>query len=356
MKRLVVCSDGTWNTPEPRKGENATNVVHMARGIRPKDSKNVEQIVFYDWGVGTGNAPDQLKGGAFGKGIDKNIQDGYRFLVHNYNPGDELFLFGFSRGAYTIRSLVGLIRNCGLLKKSDASKIPEAYKMYRSRDKADAASARSFRSKFSRVVKVKFLGVWDTVGALGIPLGLFRSYNEKKYGFHDTTISSIVVHAYHALAIDEKRKPFAPTLWTTKAGRKNSEQMWFPGVHSDVGGGYSEAGLSYKALRWMVSKAEACGLSMNKAYLKSLKDPEWTEKLHNSYTGIYPALGEFIRPIGVTNSDETLHPSAKLRVNTRRTYTPRNLLTYLGMPVTDQDGDTSDDDDVWDGDWLDDLG
>ena len=326
MKRLVVCSDGTWNTPESK---DFTNVVKMARAIRPKDSHDVEQVVFYDWGVGTDKGTDKWRGGAFGKGIDKNIRDAYRFLIHNYSPGDQLFFFGFSRGAYTVRSLVGLIRNCGLLKKSHAHLIPRAYKMYRSRSKPDAASAHRFRRAYSRTLKVKFLGVWDTVGALGIPLGIFGRRNERKYSFHDTRISAIVERAYHALAIDEKRKPFAPTIWKTKPGRKNSGQAWFAGVHSDVGGGYPDTGLSYKALVWMVQKAAACGLSVDKGYMASLKMNNSPEKLHNSYTAKYRLLGKYIRPIGRTNTDEFVHPSALARHRDRQGYRPQNLEAFV---------------------------
>ncbi|UCE64547.1 MAG: DUF2235 domain-containing protein, partial [Nitrospirota bacterium] len=165
MKRLVICYDGTWNNPEDTKqgeGEAITNVVKLARAIKPQDTDGVQQIVFYDWGIGTGGLWDTLTGGALGKGIDKNIQDGYRFLVHNFVRGDELFLFGFSRGAYTARSLVGLIRNCGLLKKTHADRIVEAYDQYRSPNKPDSREAKGFREDFSRKVNVKFLGVWDT--------------------------------------------------------------------------------------------------------------------------------------------------------------------------------------------------
>lgn len=328
MKRLVVCCDGTWNTPE---GKLVTNVVNLARAIRPKARRGVEQVVFYDWGVGTEGGADKLTGGALGKGIDKNIQDAYRFLVHNYNPGDELFLFGFSRGAYTARSLVGLLRNSGLLTKTHAHLIPQAYAMYRSRAKPDVKSARKFRATYShsQTVNVKFLGVWDTVGALGIPVGILRRFNKKKYNFHDTRISGIVKHAYHALAIDEKREPFRPTIWKTKPGRKNSEQAWFAGVHSDVGGGYPDTGLSYKALVWMVQKAAACGLSVDKGYMASLKMNNSPEKLHNSYTAKYRLLGKYVRPIGRTNTDEFVHPSALARHRNRKGYQPENLKDFL---------------------------
>jgi uncharacterized protein (DUF2235 family) len=325
-KRLIICSDGTWNKPE---GGPVTNVVKLARSIRPEDPEWTSQVVFYDWGVGTGGGADKIKGGAFGKGIDRNIQDAYRFLVHNYAAGDELFFFGFSRGAYTVRSLVGLIRCCGLLKKIHSHRIPDAYAIYRSPDTPDSSKARRFRGRCSREVKVKFLGVWDTVGALGIPLKPFGKRNAEKYGFHDTKISSIVLNAYHALAIDEKRGPFQPTIWKTKKGRKNSAQVWFAGVHSDVGGGYPDAGLSDKALLWMVEKAEACGLALNRAYLGRILDEDSRETLHNSMTGFYKGMRKYPRPIGVTNRDESVHDSAIERYRSKSGYRPENLTDYL---------------------------
>ena len=123
MKRIAIFADGTWNSPE--KGE-ATNVLQMARAVRPMGN-GVEQVAFYDWGVGTDRK--EMTGGISGEGIDKNIMDCYRFLVHNYHSGDKLYFFGFSRGAYTARSLAGFIRNCGLLKRRHAGQIPAAYRL-----------------------------------------------------------------------------------------------------------------------------------------------------------------------------------------------------------------------------------
>jgi uncharacterized protein (DUF2235 family) len=321
-KRLVICCDGTWNTPER---ENVTNVAKVARAIRPTDSRAVEQVVFYDWGIGSGNRSNKMKGGLAGKGLDKNIQDAYRFLVHNYKAGDELFLFGFSRGAYTVRSLIGFIRNCGLLKKTHAHMIPDAFAVYRSSTKPDVPSTRSFRRKYSRDAEVKFLGVWDTVGALGIPLGIFARTNEKRYSFHDTKISSIVKNAYHALAIDEMRKPFAPVIWKTKPGRRNTGQAWFAGVHSDVGGGYVDSGLSDKALVWMVEKATACGLAMDMSYMESVLMVGSPETLHRSFKGSVRFAGKYVRSVGVTNRDEFVHDSALARYRSRKSYRPKNL-------------------------------
>ena len=328
MKRLVICYDGTWNNPEDTKqgeGEAITNVVKMARAIRPKDADRVEQVVFYDWGIGTGGFWDALTGGAIGDGIDKNIQDGYRYLVHNFVQGDELFLFGFSRGAYTARSLVGLVRNCGILKKAHADRIVAAYEEYRSPNRPDTQRAQKFREKFSREVNVKFLGVWDTVGALGVPFSILKGFNNKKYSFHDVKISSIVKYAYHALAIDERRGAFSPTLWETEEDRKNTAQVWFPGVHSDVGGGYAEAGLSMVAMDWMVDKAKQCDLSFDRTYLKSLKTSDST--LHDSWDTMYTSkprkIGQF--------TDESVHPSAKKRYEMDKDYRPIELLKHWGL-------------------------
>ncbi|MEE9143166.1 MAG: DUF2235 domain-containing protein [Candidatus Binatia bacterium] len=321
-KRLIVCSDGTWNRPD---SHDITNVVKIARVLRAKDSTGIEQVVFYDRGVGTGNLGDEVKGGAFGEGLDENIQDAYRFLVHNHASGDQIFLFGFSRGAYTVRSLVGLIRNCRLLKKEHADKIPRSYKMYRSKAGPDVKSARTFRARFSKVVPIKFLGVWDTVGALGVPLRFFKGFNAKKYSFHDTTISGIIQNAYHALAIDEKRKPFKPTIWRSKKKRRNAGQVWFTGVHSDVGGGYPETGLSDIALEWMIQKAAGCGLAFNLKYLSRIMRKNARGKLHDSYTGKFKLLGEHVRLVGATSADESVHPSVWQRKN----YQPRNLMKYM---------------------------
>ena len=165
-KRIIICSDGTWNNPEQK---NVTNVVRTARAIRPVDRRGMPQLVFYDWGVGSEGVGNKVAGGVLGKGIDKNIQDAYRFIVHNYVDGDEIYLFGFSRGAYTARSTAGLIRNIGILKKIHAHLIPRGYKLYRQKSKPDAPTAIEFRRKYSHEVRIAFVGVWDTVGALGIP-------------------------------------------------------------------------------------------------------------------------------------------------------------------------------------------
>lgn len=326
MKRLIICCDGTWNTPT---NPSVTNVVHMARAIQPQAEDGTQQVVFYDWGVGTDDKLDALSGGGMGKGLDKNITDCYRFLVHNYNPGDEIYFFGFSRGAYTARSCIGLIRNAWLLRKEHAELIPRAYHIYRTRWHADAQNARQFREPHCNRINIRFLGVWDTVGALGIPIALFKKLNQKRYAFHDTVISRSVENAYHALAIDEQRKPFAPTLWKTQENRLRTEQCWFSGAHIDVGGGYRQAGLSHITLRWMAEKAANSGLEIDQNYLNSIYASNNETRLHNSYRGMMKVFGKQRRSIGTTNSDETLDVSAEQRYLQLESYRPKNLMDYL---------------------------
>ncbi|MCD6220011.1 DUF2235 domain-containing protein, partial [Candidatus Calescamantes bacterium] len=342
----VICSDGTWNTPDQKQeGKyNPTNVVKMARAIAPVSEDGKHQVVFYDWGIGADQwGLDRLTGGAFGNGLDKNIEDAYRFLMHNYEEGDEIFLFGFSRGAYTVRSLVGLIRNSGLLKKIHADKFEEAYKLYRDEEEPDSPKIKKFRKKYSREIEIEFIGVWDTVGALGIPVSGFRwlrkwlnkriRWLKKRYEFHDTELSHIVKNAFHALAIDEKREPFKPTLWKDKPKEgQRVEQVWFAGVHGDVGGGYKDSKLGDVAFMWMKEKAQECGLAFNREYIKEVIHPDPMGRLHNSFVGFFKLLGEYLRPIGKT-STEKLHPSVIERYKKYKPpYKPQNLVEYLNRP------------------------
>lgn len=300
MKRLIVCCDGTWNTPDQ---PYPTNVAKL-RVMLPQAARDgTHQRVYYDTGVGTGGF-DRIRGGVFGWGLSNKIKDAYRFLMAEYEPGDELYFFGFSRGAYTVRSAVGLIRNSGLLRRESAGQLGRAYKLYRRRDddsRPSAAEAVAFREKFSHQPRVKFIGVWDTVGALGVPLdGPFRLLNHF-WRFHDTELSGCVDNAFQALAIDEHRKPFKPAVWhqdPEDAGKQTLEQVWFAGAHSNVGGGYKDSGLSDIALLWMIEKAKGCGLEFNTADVAELK-PAFDAALVNSQTLFYKLLGgDLIRTIG----------------------------------------------------------
>ncbi len=209
MKRIIICSDGTWNKPgNTDNGFVVRSNVQKIFEVIAKSDSGIAQIKHYDTGVATvGTSVARAIDGAMGIGLENNIINAYKFIVWNYEPGDELYLFGFSRGAYTVRSLAGLIRRCGILKNQDLILIQEAYHIYRDRSQERRLERSvNFTAKNSFPnPQIKFLGVWDTVGALGIPHTSFRMWNKKKYKFHDLTLSSIIKHAYHAMAVDEHR-------------------------------------------------------------------------------------------------------------------------------------------------------
>lgn len=325
MKRLIVCCDGTWNNPEK---EHVTNVVKAARSIYPVCKDGTVQEVFYDWGVGS--YCEKVSGGISGKGIEKNIRDGYRFIVHNFEPHDRIYLFGYSRGAYTVRSLAGFIRNCGILKKQHSDKILKAFKLYRNRRKAPkSVESKEFRKKLSFETDIAFIGVWDTVGSLGIPLRILKKHNLRQYAFHDTKLSRIIKYACHALAIDEMRTDFKPTLWSkSPANGQKMVQEWFSGSHGDVGGGHKEAGLSDITLNWMLKHAQKAGLGVDKEYLKKTTHENALGMLHISRKGIYCARGKHVRPIGKLGDKlEGIHPSVKTRWQRKINYRPENLKT-----------------------------
>jgi uncharacterized protein (DUF2235 family) len=335
-KRLVLCCDGTWNKADQVSNGHPcpTNVVKLAYRVAKRDA-NTPQIVFYDQGVGTGNVLDRWSGGALGEGLDDNIFDAYRFLIANYEVGDEIFLFGFSRGAFTVRSVAGMIRKCGIVKRTSIDQYAAAMHLYR--DAAvhpDAPAAKSFKASHSCCpdddVAIRFIGVFDTVGALGIPLRGLRGLTRRKHGFHDTELSKTVQTARHALAIDERRAPFEPSLWLEKPKPNQTvEQVWFPGVHSDVGGGYPDSALSDIALQWMLDEASAAGLAMDKEVLaKRPLAPDAAGKLHNSKKGLYVFTPGSDRPIGVGGT-QSVHPSAVQRWDGDRSYRPRNLRDYF---------------------------
>jgi uncharacterized protein (DUF2235 family) len=264
----VVCCDGTWNRPDhlDRGIAAPTNVSKLALGVATEDAEGDEQLLYYQPGVGTRRF-ERIRGGAFGLGLSRNVRDCYRFLVESYRPGDELYFFGFSRGAFTARSTVGLVRNAGILRPEHVDRLGDAYSLYRSRASRThprGIEARIFRRMYSQEeIPIHFVGVWDTVGSLGIPIdGVRLPFAQWYWGFHDTELSSHVRFAYQALAIDEQRGPFRPTLWKQQADatEQTLEQVWFAGVHCDVGGGYRDPALAEIPLLWLVERARECGL------------------------------------------------------------------------------------------------
>ena len=347
MKRLVLCCDGTWNTPDQVRGGRPvpTNVTKVAMAVAA-DGDGTEQRVYYQPGVGTA-VWERVRGGAFGWGLSRGVKDVYRFVVDNYDPGDELFLFGFSRGAYMARSTAGLIRNAGILRRENAARIGQAYDLYRSRAVAPRdTESELFRRSFSHAdVPIRFLGVWDTVGALGIPLrNPLTALINRRWQFHDVTLSGSVQAAYQALAIDEARGPFAPAVWKRSSGADGQvlEQVWFPGAHSDVGGGYIDTGLSDVALGWMADRARACGLVLHDGAFTWPDEPaaptdtdagfvpDPLGRLHDSRTGLARLLPRAPRTRGSQpDGREAVSSTALVRRAQEASYRPRNLEDFL---------------------------
>ena len=336
-RRIVVCADGTWNRPEEdAESDVPTNVLRMARAIAPFDKPGDEpgdpQQVFYDWGVGSYHA--RVSGGVTGRGIHKNIMDAYRYIVQNYSPGAEIFLFGFSRGAYTVRSLCGLINNCGILRRPHAGLIEHAFRHYKKTGKKfapEGAASREFRAKHAHDSReIRFVGAWDTVGALGIPfslLGLFDRTDE----FYDNKLGGNVRIARHALAIDETRADFEPTLWEPREGL-DLMQAWFAGVHSDVGGGYAPDDQGRLAsdtpLLWMMQQARQAGLALEPHLADSL-NPDPLAPLHRSRRHIYRMRRRYRRPLHEDGKELVVHGSVLARHRRDPDYRPENLVRHL---------------------------
>ena len=351
-KRLVVCCDGTWNFADQK---SPTNVTKLALAVAPTDADGMEQRVFYHHGVGA-HRWDHIRGGAFGLGLSRGVCDAYRFLVQNYEPGDELFFFGFSRGALTARSTVGLARNAGILRPANIGLIRKAYALYRSRTNTKTPRGREatlFRRSYSYEPRIRFIGVWDTVGALGIPVGpsrLIRLVN-KRWEFHNTDLSTQVDAAYQALAIDEKRGPFEPSLWKVQentSANQEVEQVWFSGAHSDVGGGYEHHGLSDIPLLWIVDRATRAGLAFQEGAFvheapagteadredvvrtctRVMPDPH--AELHESRKGIYRLMRPFKRsPDFSDTSCQKVAATAVQRRLKDPAYAPTKFVGYL---------------------------
>jgi uncharacterized protein (DUF2235 family) len=323
-KRIIFCADGTWDTPQ-----SATNVYKLFKAV-PISSG---QAVYYDDGVGSDGTPiDKLAGGAIGDGLFQKIKDGYTKIAHVYDPGDDIFLFGFSRGAYTARSLAGMIALCGLpIANPDDDLVSDAFQTYRNRAQLPAflASHNMFDAK------LKMVGVWDTVGSLGIP-AIVGGVDPVLYGFLDTNLHPDVLNAFQALAIDERRMEFPPTLWTPPSpavAGQVIQQVWFTGVHCDVGGGYPETGLSDITFSWMVAQAATLGLQFDAGVLAQYPSPLDARNalgmLHDSWS----ILWAFPESRTIDN-DSSLGDSVSVRCAADNSYRPSNLsLTSQGVPA-----------------------
>ena len=405
--RLILCFDGTWNTPEDH-----TNVFRLYAAIPDRSSGCPDQLKFYDEGVGT-SLGTKISGGAFGLGLDENMLKGYCWLIQHYQPGlgrpklvelpatviseppgppvvepgpqsfedgDQIFAFGFSRGAFTARSLSGMINRCGILRldgfatpaavTTDHPLIRQAWNLYRKTlDGAQAdgrkiptrnlAECEAFRQQHAWVPKVRFVGVWDTVGALGVPAfnGTNLPFSPARFRFHDTSLGRVIDNGYHACAIDENRPDFAVTLWSAKSHPgQQVEQRWFPGAHANVGGGYEDDTLPDPPMKWLAERAIACGMEFRKDFLGTdpnrcamalprdfeLMGNEYLAPVRDSYKefayGLYAPLsdlkallggghfdGRLYRPMLIYGINEVIDDSATLKLSRDSDYHPPNL-------------------------------
>lgn len=403
-RRLVLLLDGTWN--EDAATDRDTNIVRIrdiiANGLTDWDTlwprrvedldmdagafnvggkvwDDTEYLFFYERGVGTGAGLDRLFGGGLGWGLSQNVRRAYRFLSRNYVPGTQIFIFGFSRGAYTARSLVGYLGSAGLLRAECC--VPEtekeAWSYYRTtpNDRLPGIQQKLQRLTHpAEQLRIDCLGLFDTVGSLGIPSTIFNRFNRGRYEFHDVELSPIVKLNLHALAIDEHRLQFAASVWRYSKFRPyNSvtEQVWFPGAHTDVGGGYYSSENRHRRVRgaddvpldWMLKRVHfhypgfpVLDSARSTAFVPFLGKPKKIGVLHESRTWRYWMTTPAIRAIGnirppeiegeVSASydrssfmvGESIHISALERLGLRapfgdpvkrRLYVPRNLIEVL---------------------------
>lgn len=365
MKRLIYCLDGTANRYDDAY---PTNVVIMDKSISENDN-GIKQIKYYHKGVGT-NRGEKIIGGAGAFGLFQNIMESYEHLCRHYEIGDEIYIFGFSRGAFTARSFAGLIGFCGLLspeKLSELDKVEVYYKDRVTQTKDEVEEFNQWRMKncvslcaneedyiyrkeklenekdVPNILKIKYIGVWDTVKTIGI---------FKKYEWHDDKLFSHVEYARHAIALDERREKFNITKWNnieelnrlaSKNGREGRpyQQLWFPGTHGSVGGGGLHRGLSDEAFQWIREGAKEAGLKFTdseNAEIFSLK-PNPLDWIYNStgedttflkraqglfFKGLYNVLGKIDRD-GPKSLDE-LHITVKIRFLSTEKYLPENKL------------------------------
>jgi uncharacterized protein (DUF2235 family) len=346
-----------------------TNVWRLKSLCAASITDGLEQRIYYSPGVGT-KFGQIVRGGIFGCGLNDEIIDAYQWLIEHYEPGDELFIFGFSRGAYTARSLSGLISKCGLLVAGAPLSVKQLYDRYRQASKPDTIreliAARDAGQtqdltleeqwilKYSQAIDVEFLGVWDTVGALGLPFGHLPWFGRSNMNFLNTGLRLSNKFAFHALAIDEHRTAFAPTLWTVDAPQEDPppkartlaqvEQRWFVGAHANVGGGYQSDLLPQLPLKWMMDKAALRGLAFRHD-VELDPHPEsspvcdsYDEFMHGAYK-LVTRDKPFYRPIGDAPSrsstitsrytiNETIDGSVFDRWRADRTYRPANLARW----------------------------
>jgi uncharacterized protein (DUF2235 family) len=362
-RQLALFLDGTWNTTDDN-----TNIWRL----RSICESCPEQSVYYDTGVGTASG-ERLRGGLFGYGLGEEVVQAYRWIMESYRPGDRIFIFGFSRGAFTARSLSGFISKCGLLKPGSPISLKQLYARYR-REKihsirrintmteSELSQEEKWLKRYSMPIPIWFQGVFDTVGALGVPFGNFPRLSRSEFSFLETDLRINNTRAFQALAIDEHREAFAPTLWkkTVTAGAESYpprsiddvEQRWFPGAHADIGGGYENGLLAQRPLHWLLGKAKQRGLRVKHEVEIELDSN--LAVIHDSFAkmggGVYRMikLGKrHYREIGAkpvvvgndttTTINESIDASVFDRWRDDKAYRPKNLITW----ATAHDADPS---------------
>lgn len=320
-KRIIVACDGTWKDSDG-VDQTPTNVTRIIRAIppvgvdntNPTHPKPITQVIFYQNGIGTGQNDfyhrhiGKFVSGATGEGLSNNIREAYAFICSNYHKDDEIILLGFSRGAFTARSISTLIKQLGLLTPKGLSSMVEIVDDWENKNVKGWKSKyphdpwpdrpRFGTTKYNEMlhelqltrsnIRIKAVAVWETVGALGIPtIAIFPRSAAREFAFVDTKVEDNVEYAFHALGLDERRRPYAPTIWFKPPEQKFPrvlKQTWFPGVHSDVGGSYQNDDIANITLAWMVGQLEEHKLlTFNRDYL--IRQVQRTLSMHEkTYT------------------------------------------------------------------------
>ncbi|KAM0750718.1 hypothetical protein T439DRAFT_325770 [Meredithblackwellia eburnea MCA 4105] len=345
-KRIIACCDGTWNNGLSEENKSGyTNVLRISRALESYSSdanENIPQIVYYATGIGSDPGLVSYSEGMTGEGLASKVEEAYAFLAGNYVPGDELFLFGFSRGAYTARMVAGIIGEIGILDKVGMESFPTLFLALQQEGKAKPDDVAT-RDRVGQVLKpfrdlaraqiqaaggflIKLVGVFDTVGSLGLPTELHKTKPQvaSLFGFSNTDLGAHIQLALHALALDETRRDFLPTKWTqTAEGRAKGQvlkQVWFSGSHSDIGGGWDQHDLSDLTLAWMVSQTEHL-LSFDKKYIQRIPDPTapyGEQQPHNPLQGMFSFAAKQARTPPTATDDithETIHFSVTKQIH-----------------------------------------
>lgn len=328
-KRILFCADGTWSTTENDASSFDTTNTNVRKMYRAALQTH-DQITIYDTGVGCDNRIMQsLRGGAVGAGINDKIKEGYTQIAKVFKPGDDIFLFGWSRGAYTVRSLASMIYDVGFPTNSsiDSKMVDELFFVYRNPSQR-ASLLTDLEKKYGlHKTNIKFVGVLDTVGSLGAP-AIKGGVSEPRYGFLDTNLNPNILNAYQAIAIDECRQQFPITMWIEPSPPIKGqvlEQIWFAGCHDDVGGGFpeKEPGLSQIPLKWMADKASDLGLKIDPALLDAnlvANTKQALSPIHESWSKI-----DGKKEYRVIADNAMLSNSVAIKCEKDSAYRPENL-------------------------------